>query len=49
MALTESVTNGSIAAPRGPSALLKLAGDDRLVALTRKGNQAAYETLVARY
>jgi len=49
MALTESVTNGSIAAPRGPSPLLKLAGDDRLVSLTRKGNQAAYETLVSRY
>jgi RNA polymerase sigma factor (sigma-70 family) len=28
---------------------LRLQGDERLVALTRKGNQAAYEALVARY
>ena len=34
---------------RGPTPLLRLQGDDRLIALTRKGNQAAYETLVARY
>jgi RNA polymerase sigma factor (sigma-70 family) len=34
---------------RGPSPLLKLAGDDRLIALTRSGQQAAFETLVSRY
>ncbi len=34
---------------RGPTPLLRLQGDDRLIALTRKGNQAAYEALVARY
>jgi RNA polymerase sigma factor (sigma-70 family) len=34
---------------RGPTQLLRLQGDERLVALTRKGNQAAYEALVARY
>lgn len=34
---------------RGPSTLLRLQGDERLVALTRRGNQAAYETLVQRY
>jgi len=34
---------------RGPSPLLRLQGDERLVALTRRGNQAAYEALVARY
>jgi RNA polymerase sigma factor (sigma-70 family) len=34
---------------RGPTPLLRLQGDDRLVALTRRGNQAAYEVLVARY
>jgi RNA polymerase sigma factor (sigma-70 family) len=34
---------------RGPTPLLRLQGDERLVALTRKGNQAAYEALVARY
>src|SRR3954464_3042996 len=34
---------------RGPTPLLRIQGDERLVALTRKGNQAAYEALVARY
>ncbi len=34
---------------RGPTPLLRLQGDERLVALSRRGNQAAYETLVARY
>jgi RNA polymerase sigma factor (sigma-70 family) len=32
-----------------PAPLLRLQGDDRLVALTRRGNQSAYEALVARY
>lgn len=34
---------------RGPTPFLRLQGDDRLVALTRRGNQSAYEVLVARY
>ena len=34
---------------RGGTPLLRLASDERLVAITRRGNQAAYETLVARY
>jgi RNA polymerase sigma factor (sigma-70 family) len=34
---------------RGPTPLLRLQSDERLVALTRLGNQAAYEALVARY
>src|SRR5438270_12996299 len=34
---------------RGPTPLLRLASDERLVALTRKGNQAAYEALVGRF
>src|SRR3954468_12365997 len=34
---------------RGPTPLLKLQGDERLIALTRRGNQSAYEALVARY
>lgn len=34
---------------RGPTPLLRLQSDERLVTLTRKGNQAAYEALVARY
>ena len=34
---------------RGPSPFLRLQSDERLVALTRRGNQAAYEALVSRY
>ena len=34
---------------RGPTPLLRIQSDERLVALTRSGNQAAYEALVARY
>jgi RNA polymerase sigma factor (sigma-70 family) len=34
---------------RGPTPLLRLQSDERLVAMTRRGNQAAYEALVARY
>ena len=34
---------------RGPSALLRLQSDERLIALTRKGQHAAFETLCARY
>jgi RNA polymerase sigma factor (sigma-70 family) len=33
----------------GRSPLLRLQGDERLVALTRKGNQGAFEALVQRY
>jgi RNA polymerase sigma factor (sigma-70 family) len=38
-----------LAALRGPSPLLRLASDERLIDLTRKGQQAAFEALVARY
>jgi RNA polymerase sigma factor (sigma-70 family) len=34
---------------RGPTPLLRLQSDERLVGLTRHGNQAAYEALVSRY
>lgn len=34
---------------RGPTPLLRLQSDERLVTLTRRGNQAAYEALVSRY
>jgi RNA polymerase sigma factor (sigma-70 family) len=34
---------------RGPTPLLRLQSDERLVALTRRGNQSAFETLVSRY
>jgi RNA polymerase sigma factor (sigma-70 family) len=37
------------AALRGPTPLLRLQSDDRLVVLTRRGSQAAYEALVGRY
>jgi RNA polymerase sigma factor (sigma-70 family) len=38
-----------LAALRGPSPLLRLASDERLITLTRSGQQAAFEALVARY
>lgn len=38
-----------LAGLRGPTPLLRLQSDERLVALTRRGNQAAFETLVGRY
>ena len=38
-----------LAALRGPSPLLRLASDERLIELTRKGQQAAFEVLVSRY
>ncbi len=34
---------------RGPSALLRLQSDERLIALTRGGQHAAFETLCSRY
>jgi RNA polymerase sigma factor (sigma-70 family) len=34
---------------RGPSALLRLQSDERLISLTRRGQPAAFETLCARY
>ncbi|MGH2899534.1 MAG: RNA polymerase sigma factor, partial [Solirubrobacteraceae bacterium] len=34
---------------RGPTPLLRLQSDERLIALVRRGNHAAFETLVARY
>jgi RNA polymerase sigma factor (sigma-70 family) len=40
---------GAHAHLRGPTPLLRLQSDERLVALTRRGNQAAYEALVGRY
>src|SRR3981081_548737 len=33
----------------GPSPLLRLQSDDRLIAMTRRGQPAAFETLCARY
>src|SRR5689334_25125180 len=39
----------SISGLRGPSALLRLQSDERLIALTRRGHHAAFETLCSRY
>jgi len=39
----------SIPGLRGPSALLRLQSDERLIALTRRGHHAAFEVLCARY
>lgn len=41
---SEAVAREGVASP-----LLRLQSDDRLVALTRRGNQGAFEVLVARY
>jgi RNA polymerase sigma factor (sigma-70 family) len=38
-----------IAGIRGPTPLLRLQSDERLIALVRKGNQSAFEALVGRY
>jgi RNA polymerase sigma factor (sigma-70 family) len=39
----------SIPGLRGPSTLLRLQSDERLIALTRRGQHAAFEVLCARY
>jgi len=44
-----AINSAGMAGIRGPSPFLRLQSDERLVALTRRGNQAAYEALVSRY
>ncbi|MEA2219021.1 MAG: hypothetical protein QOJ35_1647, partial [Solirubrobacteraceae bacterium] len=44
-ALKHSVTLGM----RGPTPLLRLQSDERLIVLIRRGNSGAFEALVARY
>src|SRR5471032_1789179 len=39
----------SVPGLRGPSALLRLQSDERLIALIRRGQHAAFETLCSRY
>jgi RNA polymerase sigma factor (sigma-70 family) len=39
----------TLPALRGPSALLRLQSDERLIAMIRRGQHAAFETLFARY
>src|SRR6267142_6865972 len=45
-ALTHSAARPAL---RGPTRLLRLPSDERLIALTRRGQPAAFETLCARY
>ncbi len=44
-----ALPNAGITGMRGPSPFLRLQSDEKLVALTRRGNQGAYEALVSRY
>jgi RNA polymerase sigma factor (sigma-70 family) len=44
-----SLRHAAVTARPAPGPLLRLANDDRLIALTRRGNQAAFEVLVGRY
>ena len=46
---THAISQERLAGRRSPAALLRLAGDERLVALTREGNEAAFEVIVGRY
>ena len=41
--------SGGMPGLRGPTSLLRLQSDERLIGLTRKGQHAAFETLCARY
>jgi RNA polymerase sigma factor (sigma-70 family) len=42
-------SQAGLAGTAGRSPLLKLRSDEQLIAMTRRGNQAAFETLVQRY
>src|SRR5271157_890725 len=44
-----ALTRTSVPGLRGPSALLRLQSDERLIAMTRRGQHAAFETLCSRY
>jgi RNA polymerase sigma factor (sigma-70 family) len=44
-----ALTKTQLSGLRGPSPLLRLAPDERLIALVRRGQSAAFETIVARY
>jgi RNA polymerase sigma factor (sigma-70 family) len=44
-----ALTRESSSALRGPSPLLRLQSDERLIAMTRRGQHAAFEVLFARY
>jgi len=44
-----TITQSDLVGLRAPSAFLRLQSDEKLVSLTRRGNQSAYEALVGRY
>ena len=44
-----ALTHAGAAGLHGRSPLLRLQSDERLIALTRRGNHHAFEALVARY
>jgi RNA polymerase sigma factor (sigma-70 family) len=44
-----ALSHDGLAAKRGPSPLLRIASDERLIHATRGGNQAAFEVIVGRY
>jgi len=44
-----ALTHPGASGLRGPTPLLRLQSDERLIALVRKGNHAAFEALVGRY
>ena len=44
-----ALTQPSAGGLRGPTPLLRLQSDERLIALTRRGNHAAFEVLCSRY
>ena len=44
-----ALTHAGVAGPHGRSPLLRLQSDERLITLVRRGNQHAFEALVARY
>jgi len=44
-----ALTRTNVSGLRGPSPMLRLQSDERLIALTRRGQHAAFETLCSRY
>ena len=44
-----ALTHSSVPGLSRPSPLLRLQSDEKLVALTRRGQHAAFETLISRY
>ncbi|HUN78530.1 MAG TPA: sigma-70 family RNA polymerase sigma factor [Solirubrobacteraceae bacterium] len=49
MEVSALTSPSSVSALRGPSPLLRLQSDERLIALTRRGQHAAFEALFSRY